>query len=234
SRFRNQYADGINLATGSKNSVVEYCSFRNNGDDDMASWSSGKNMCENITYRYCTAENNWRASSVGFFGGSGHKALNLLVTDGMEAALRATTDFPGQPFSEEGIHLYENISIYNCGAQEGPLGYKGDIISGKTAGAIHLTSYGHYDLLNVHFSNIDIYDSRSDAIYLDSGKDKMMKNIHFKNIHIKGTGRYGVSFNHAAGEASYCNMVFENVGDDNFGVMPKGFKFTKDEACSAR
>ncbi|HAR37538.1 MAG TPA: hypothetical protein DCS09_02560 [Porphyromonadaceae bacterium] len=234
SRFRNQYADGINLATGSKNSVVEYCSFRNNGDDDMASWSSGKNRCENITYRYCTAENNWRASSVGFFGGSGHKALNLLITDGMEAALRATTDFPGQPFSEEGIHLYENISIYNCGVQAGPLGYRGDIISGKTAGAIHLTSYGHYDLLNVHFSNIDIYDSRSDAIYLDAGKDKMMRNIHFKNIHINGTGRYGISFNHAVGEASYCNMVFENVGEDNFGVIPKGFKFTKDEACSAR
>jgi hypothetical protein len=117
SRFRNHYADGLNLATGSKNSLVEYCSFRNNGDDDMASWSSGKNMCENNTYQYCTAENNWRASSVGFFGGKEHKALNLVITDAMEAALRATTDFPGQPFSDEGLHLYENISIYNCGAQ---------------------------------------------------------------------------------------------------------------------
>lgn len=65
-RFRNNYADGINLSFGSRNSFVEYCSFRNNGDDDMASWSRGHKMCEYITYRYCTAENNWRASSVGF------------------------------------------------------------------------------------------------------------------------------------------------------------------------
>ncbi len=233
SRFRNHYADGLNLATGSKNSLVEYCSFRNNGDDDMASWSSGKNMCENNTYQYCTAENNWRASSVGFFGGKEHKALNLVITDAMEAALRATTDFPGQPFSDEGLHLYENISIYNCGAQEGPLGLKGDFISGKTAGAIHLTSYSHYDLLNVKFSNIDIFNSRSDAIYLDTSKDKMMKNIHFENIYINGTGRYGISFNNAVGEATYCNMIFENIGNENFGVIPKGFEFTKDEACSA-
>jgi hypothetical protein len=233
-RFRNHYADGINLATGSKNSVVEHCSFRNNGDDDMASWSSGRNMCENNTYQYCTAENNWRASSVGFFGGKGHKALNLVVIDAMEAALRATTDFPGQPFSDEGLHLYENISIYNCGTQDGPLGFKGDIISGKTAGAIHLTSYSHYDLINIKFSNIDIYNSRCDAIFIDARNEKMIENLYFENIYINGTGRYGVSFNNAIGEAFYCNIVFENIGTDNFGIIPRWFKFTKKTDCSAK
>lgn len=132
-RFRNHYTDGINLASGSKNSVVEHCSFRNNGDDDMASWSSGNKMCENNMYQFCTAENNWRASSVGFYGGKKHNALNLVIMDAMEAALRATTDFPGQPFSDKGFHLCENISIYNCGAKEGPLGLKGDIINGKNS-----------------------------------------------------------------------------------------------------
>lgn len=39
-RFRNNYADGVNLSGNSRNSVVEHCSFRNNGDDDMASWAS--------------------------------------------------------------------------------------------------------------------------------------------------------------------------------------------------
>ena len=68
-RFRNNYADGINLAKGAKNSIVEHCSFRNNGDDDMASWSSDNQMCENNTFRYNTSENNWRAAAIGFFGG---------------------------------------------------------------------------------------------------------------------------------------------------------------------
>ena len=225
-RFRNQYADGINLASGSKNSVVEHCSFRNNGDDDMASWSSGRIACENNTYQYCTAENNWRASSVGFFGGKGHKALNLVIIDAMEAALRVTTDFPGQPFSHEGFHLYDNISIYNCGAQDGPLGFYGDIISGKTAGAIHVTSYSRYDLINIKFSNIDIYNSRQDAIYMDAANDKMIQNLSFENIYINGTGRYGISFNKAVGEATYRNIRFENIASDDLGPIPRWFKFT--------
>jgi len=225
-RFRNHYADGINLASGSKNSVVEHCSFRNNGDDDMASWSSGQNECENVTYQYCTAENNWRASSVGFFGGKGHKALNIVVIDAMEAALRVTTDFPGQPFSKEGVHVYDNISIYNCGAKTGPLGFYGDIISGKTAGAIHVTSYSRYDLMNITFSNIDIYNSRWDAIYIDAANKNIIENLSFDNIHINGTGRYGISFNNAVGEAFYRNLIFENISEEKLGPIPQSFKFT--------
>ena len=235
-RFRNHYADGINFAGGRtsacKNSVIEHCSFRNNGDDDMASWSSGNYMCENITYQFCTAEHNWRASSVGFFGGKGHKALNLVIIDGMEAALRVTTDFPGQAFSNEGFHLFDNISIYNCGAQTGPLGFYGDIINGATAGAIHITSYSRYDLLNVKFSNIDIYNSRSDAIFINTGNDKLIKNLILEDINIYNAGRYGISFNNAVGEASHCNIKFENIVEDNLGPVPESFKFTQSQNCS--
>ena len=66
-RFRNNYADGIHVSYGSKNSTVEHCSFRNNGDDDMATWSRADRLCENNTFRFCTSENNWRASGTGFF-----------------------------------------------------------------------------------------------------------------------------------------------------------------------
>ena len=233
-RFRNHYADGINLASGSKNSIVEHCSFRNNGDDDMASWSSGPNMCEYNTYQFCTAENNWRASSVGFFGGKGHKALNLVIIDAMEAALRVTTDFSGQPFSNEGMHLYDNISIYNSGVKGGPLGFYGDIINGTTAGAIHTTSYSRFDLLNIKFSNIDIYNSRADAIFIDARNYKMIENLVFENINIYGAGRYGISFNNAVGEASYCNIKFHNIAVEEFGPIPRWFKFTEKKDCLAK
>ena len=49
-RFRNNYADGMNLSYGCENSVVEHSSFRNNGDDDMASWSRADRMCKIISF----------------------------------------------------------------------------------------------------------------------------------------------------------------------------------------
>lgn len=213
-RFRNNYADGVNLSYGSRGSVVEHCSFRNNGDDDMASWSRGERMCEEITYRYNTAEHNWRASSVGFFGGKGHRASSLVVIDPMEAALRVTTDFPGQPFSADGEIVYEDISVYRAGARSGPLGFCGDFIDGSGAGAIHITSYLKYDLQNVRFSRIDLYDSKGDAIFLDSRNGKEMRNLSLEDIRIVGCGEYGVRFGDATGEAFYRGLVFEGMEDE--------------------
>lgn len=226
-RFRNNYADGMNLSFGSKNSIVEHCSFRNNGDDDMASWSRGQNMCENITYQYNTAENNWRASSVGFFGGKGHKALNIVVIDPMEAALRVTTDFPGREFSDEGFIVFDSISVYRGGGQPGALGFYGDIINGSESGAIHITSYRQYDLRNIRFSNIDLYDSKHNAIFVNSRNDKKIENLFFENINIFGTKRYGISFHNANGEAFYCNLKFNDIGaESNIAPIPDSFKFT--------
>lgn len=210
-RFRNQYADGVNLSYGSCRSTVEHCSFRNNGDDDMASWSRGERMCEEITYRYNTAENNWRASSVGFFGGKGHRALSLVVIDPMEAALRVTTDFPGREFSSEGEIIYDDISVYRAGVCQGPLGFYGDFIDGSAAGAIHITSYLRYDLRNVRFSRIDLYDSKGDAIFLDCQNDKLIRDLYLENIRIAGSKGYGIRFGKAAGLVFYGGLVFEKI-----------------------
>ncbi len=226
-RFRNHYADGINLASGSNHSIVEHCSFRNNGDDDMASWSSGRIRCENNIYQYCTAENNWRASSVGFFGGKGHKAQHLVIIDPMEAALRVTTDFPGQEFSDEGEMLFDDISIYNAGCRNGSLGFYGDFIDGTEAGAIHITSYLRYDLRNIRFSNIDIYDSKWNAIFIDAKNDKMIEHLSLENITIYGAGNYGISFNKAVGNASWCNLRYYNIEKEyEMGTIPRWFTFT--------
>ncbi len=225
-RFRNHYADGINLASGSKNSVVEHCSFRNNGDDDMASWSSGRVRCEYNTYRYCTAENNWRASSVGFFGGEGHKAHHLVIIDSMEAALRVTTDFPGQPFSDKGMILYEDISVYNAGCRTGPLGFYGDFIDGTEAGAIHITSYDKYDLKNIKFANIDLYNSKWNAVFIDAKNQKMIENLYLENINIYGTGNFGVSFNNAIGNVFYNNLKFYEVKKEReLGAIPRWLEY---------
>ena len=51
-RFRNNYADGINLCKGTSNAIVEHCNFRNNGDDDQAIWCANGQECINNTFRY--------------------------------------------------------------------------------------------------------------------------------------------------------------------------------------
>lgn len=224
-RFRNNYADGMNLSYGSKNSVVERCSFRNNGDDDMASWSRADKLCEYNTYRYCTAENNWRAASLGFFGGKQNKAHNCVIIDPMEAGLRINSDFPGMPFSNDGYSEFYDISIYKGGVRSGIKGVNGDLW-GNQQGAIHLNSSSQYDVQKIKIYDVDLYDSKFNAVYIGSSNYKF-NDVLLKNINIKTTGRYGIYFNSPKGNIDYCNIVFENVGLGDMNTYPTGFSFTE-------
>ena len=42
SRIRNNFADGVNFAQGTRNSKVQNSNVRGNGDDGLAIWSSSK------------------------------------------------------------------------------------------------------------------------------------------------------------------------------------------------
>lgn len=225
-RFRNNYADGINLCRGTKNAVVEYCSFRNNGDDDMASWSSSY-LCQNNTFRYCTAENNWRASSLGLFGGENAYAHHLVIADGMESGVRINSDFE----AKEGIgnNRFENISIYRCGSISGTPGEKGDLW-GNTQPAFALATTTLFHLKDIQLSNIDIYDSRRDAIQISSSSSqKKFNNLTLNNITIDGTGNYGIYFKSPRGTGTYCNLIFKNIGaSSDKSSYITSFAFTED------
>lgn len=231
-RFRNNYADGMNLSYGSSNSLVEQCSFRNNGDDDMASWSRADRMCENNVYRFCTAENNWRASSLGFFGGKQNKAYNIVIIDPMEAGFRITCDFPGMPFSDEGYSEFYNISVYKGGVAAGPVGVSGDLW-GNQQGALHIFSSSQYDLLNFKIYDIDLYNSKNDAVFIGSS-NRYIKNLVLRNINIDGTGRYGILFLNAKGNGTYCNIQYKNIGAaSNTNTVSPSFNFTEDCGTSS-
>lgn len=225
-RFRNNYADGMNLSYGCKNSTVEHSSFRNNGDDDMASWSRADRLCEYNIYRCCTSENNWRASGLGFFGGKQNKAYNIVIIDGMEAGFRVTCDFPGMPFSSEGYSEFYNISVYKGGVESGPVGVGGDLW-GNEQGALHINSSSQYDLQNISIYNIDFYDSKNDAIFIGSTV-KYIRNLVLRDVNIDGTGRYGIYFYNPKGNGRYCNIQYENIGaSSNTNSAPSSFAFTE-------
>lgn len=195
-RFRNTFADGVNCAQGTLNTVVENCHIRGVGDDGLASWSSGFNtgypMCRNQQFRYNTIECVYRAGGIGFFGGQGHKAHHNLIRDQVAGpGIRLNTVFMysgttqiGHGFGTERIKIYDNTL-----RRTGNLG-----LYGETPGAVELETW-----------------------YND------VQNIDFWNINIDTTRYQGLGFNRlgAVGGAEFLNLTFSNF---TFSGAPVGTK----------
>jgi len=207
-RFRNNYADGLNCSQASEGHRIRYCSFRNNGDDDMASWSVGRRVSD-IEFSYCTAENNWRASSLGFFGGTAPSGHHLAIFDALESGVRVNADFSGTGFSNDAIVDIHDVSIYHSGCESGTRGTKGDFW-GNAQGALNVGNTQYYSVPNVHLSNIDIYDSRGNALFLRASGGKNISGLSLYHVHVDGAGGYGIYYSGATGDASYCDVTLDN------------------------
>jgi hypothetical protein len=218
SRFRNNYADGINLAEGSNNATVSQCSFRNNGDDDMASWSQNNRETTNIVYQNNTSENNWRAGGVAFFGGKQNKALNIVIADALEDGIRVSDEYAGAPFSTDGFFEIRNISIYRSGSKAGTEGQSGNLWGDRAAGILLSGNLGEgkYDVQNFIFSDIDIHGSGGDAmIVLGKVNNVFMQNMTVDGAALSTAGNlmeyYGVFMNAAGYNNIFC-IDFQNMG----------------------
>jgi hypothetical protein len=222
-RFRNNYADGTNLSKGTSNAIVEHCSYRNNGDDDMAVWSQNNQECRNNTFQYNTVENSWRASGCAIYGGYSNIAHDLLIKDQVEAGLRVNNSFAGSPFNTGGMHKFYNIQLIGCGTYN-------DLFN-TSVGAIDIVcnNVAGTRINNVTFSCINIVDSKNDAIYLKKINGEGFYNVNFQNITVNGTGReypnnnagssngggrgYMLLFwGSPSGNGTYCNMSYANRG----------------------
>lgn len=224
-RIRNNYADGVNFCNGSSNGVVEHCNFRNNGDDDIASWSkdgwSNGHRVENVT-----CEHNWRASSLGWFGGGNHIVKNMLIKDGMENGIRCVTDFAGHGFSGDQPMRYENIAIVHQGCPYGTPGRDGDFW-GVDEAALHIEASNNGNVERHIFNNIDIYDSRGDAVFIGGRDDKRINNIEIDGMRIHGVrgksytdqshkNYYAFYFENARGNATLKNIEVNDAEITNF------------------
>lgn len=206
-RFRNNYADGINCCKASTGHIVRNCSFRNNGDDDIASWSTG-NVCSGIEFAYCTAENNWRASSLAFFGGKDNRAHHIAIYDALESGARVNADFSGTGF--RGTTEMEDIYISHCGCVSGTKGQKGDFW-GNAQGAFNVGGGSNYNVTDVHLRNITVVDSRNHAFFLRGASGKTLEGLRMENISVDGTAAgYGIYYSGATGNVTFCNISLEN------------------------
>jgi len=245
-RFRNNYADGINLCKGTANAIVEHCNFRNNGDDDQAIWSADGLECINNTFRYNTSENCWRACGLAIYGGKNNKAYNLIIKDNLEAGIRVSNNFPGAPFNNDGMHEIHDITITTCGTfndtYNNPVAAV-DIFSATNAGS---------QVKNVQLYNLDILDSRNDAISISKRSGDGIYNLSFKDITVNGTGKEYPNNNalnrnwgrgyfvliagSPSGNGTYCNMNYSNRGGNaaaNEETSAIGtFSWTQSSNCS--
>ena len=118
-RIRNNLADGINFAQGTKNSTVKNSNIRGNGDDGLAIWSSisdGTNAAaeENNKFLNNTIESGWRSAGIGIFGGKGHEISGNLIKDVFAGAgIRVNTVFAGHNFdlNDSGIKIHDNTIL---------------------------------------------------------------------------------------------------------------------------
>lgn len=215
-RFRNNYADGTNCSSGMRGTTIRYCSYRNNGDDDMASWSTSS-RCENITYEYCTAENNWRASSLGFFGGKNLTGHHLYIADALESGVRVNADFSGAGFAQDGAVNIHDVTIDHTGCTSGTKGQRGDFW-GNYQPALSIGAGGNYDIRNVHLENITIRNSRTVALNLRAASNRKIYDTSLRNIHVDGgTTAYQTSTGNNVINTTYCHLTSANVNTHMVG-----------------
>lgn len=79
-RFRNVWADGLNLHYGTSNSVVSNNNVRNSGDDGMAMWSDTYLDTGN-TFEFNTVQLPGLANGIAIYGGQNNAVLSNLVAD---------------------------------------------------------------------------------------------------------------------------------------------------------
>lgn len=226
-RFRNNYADGINLCSGTKNAVVTHCSFRNNGDDDMASWSTG-NVTSFNEFSYCTAEHNWRASSLAFFGGKGNKAHHIHISDGMESGARVTADFQGTGFDSGSSISLSDITIERCGTQAGAQGTLGDFWGNRQPSLLIQAGYW-YDINNLDIRRVAIYDTRNQGIAITSNGGRRINGLELHDVLVSGIDGDGWGIymqSNLVGSGHYSNLKCEGINEPSISNVPVRFDFT--------
>ncbi|MDF2539512.1 MAG: coagulation factor 5/8 type domain protein, partial [Herbinix sp.] len=228
-RFRNTFADGINLCNGTQNSVIRNCNTRNTGDDGIAIWSEGQftlrssynNIIEN-----CTAQLPWRAAGIAIYGGDSNIVQNNVVTDTMTyPGLTISSGFKAKPFT--GATLIRYNDLIRCG---------GTFWKEQQFGAIWIQA-GDTDITgDIKFLGNDIYDASYSAIHIQCERGRIIGgNIIFDDLDIKGTGTFGIFVKgNSTGAATFRNTGMSNIGsmDAVFNNAKNTFEIKKDNGNS--
>ena len=195
-RFRNTYADGINLCAGTSYCVLTQNDFRNTGDDGIAMWSKGIIDEENIV-TYNTVALPWLANNIALYGGKNIEITHNLLKDtiGFGGGVNISTKFTPQVF--EGTILVENNKFERCGSWENDLS--------REYGAIWVNTIEEYDnTADCIIRNNVREDSTYQAIAFTGGG--LLENMRIEDNTFAGCGSSAVdAFPEAKGSVTMRN-----------------------------
>ncbi|SBT44087.1 discoidin domain-containing protein [Micromonospora narathiwatensis] len=212
SRFRDTFADGVNMTNGSTGNLVTNSEGRSNGDDAFALFSATDqgastgnhgNVFENLT-----ATLTWRAAGLAVYGGYDNIFRNLHIADMLtySGITISSLDF-GYPFIGFGASpptQFQNISLVRAG---------GHFWGAQTFPAIWVFSASK-EFRGIRVSDVDIVDPTYSGImfqtkYTGNQPENPVTDTVFTNVSISGAKRSGDAFDAKSGFGIWVNEMPE-------------------------
>ncbi len=199
SRFRNLYADGVNLWKGTSNSVVEQTHFRNTGDDAFASWSPDDGAaCTNNVARFNTVQLPWMANCFGLYGGNANHLEDNICEDVVQyPGILLARQFNSLPF--QGSTQILRNSLVRAG---GPVHNDGQ-------GAIKF----HADqaaISGIVVQDLVVQDATFSGVHLQG--PNRIDDLRLQNVTVSAPGTSGIRMNADAKGAATANGVVVTRG----------------------
>lgn len=216
-RIRNTYADGVNFANGTRNSLVENSSLRNTGDDALAVWASkyvkdpSVDIGHDNHFRNNTVQLPWRANGIAVYGGYGNTIESNLIHDTMNyPGIMLATDHDPLPFF--GRTLIADNALHRAGGAF----WNED----QEFGAITLFAQGP-DIPGVVIRDTDIHDSTYDGIRFKTGGGAM-PDVRISNVTIDGSnnGSGILAMGGARGSATLTDVTITGSAEGDVLIEP--------------
>ncbi|BCL18025.1 discoidin domain-containing protein [Micromonospora sagamiensis] len=212
SRFRNTFADAVNMTNGSTNNLVTNSEGRSNGDDAFALFSAidqgGGTANHGNVFENLTATLTWRAAGVAVYGGYDNVFRNLYIADMLtySGITISSLDF-GYPFIGFGASpptRFENISLIRAG---------GHFWGSQTFPAIWVFSASK-EFRGIRVTDVDIVDPTYSGImfqtkYNGGQPENPVTDTIFTNVSISGARRSGDAFDAKSGFGIWVNEMPE-------------------------
>ncbi|MFI6329747.1 discoidin domain-containing protein [Micromonospora chersina] len=212
SRFRDTFADAVNMTNASTNNLVTNSEGRSNGDDAFALFSAtdqgGSGGNHGNVFENLTATLTWRAAGVAVYGGYDNIFRNLYIADMLtySGITISSLDF-GYPFVGFGATpptQFQNVSLIRAG---------GHFWGAQTFPAMWLFSASK-EFRGIRVSDVDIVDPTYSGImfqtkYTGGQPENPVTDTVFTNVSISGAKRSGDAFDAKSGFGIWANEMPE-------------------------
>jgi len=195
-RFRNLFADAVNLCNGASHSIVEQSHARNTGDDAFASWSPAAEGGENVgnVFRFDTVQVPWRANCFALYGGRDNRIEDSVCSDVVEyPGVLIAQQYKSHPFA--GTTLVQRMTLTRAGGS----------MYGQEHGALKLLGFDG-PMSGVSVVDVELVDPTFSGIHLQG--PGRMDGVRFSNVRVTGARTSGVRIDaNAQGGATFEKVV---------------------------